>query len=127
MKKIISLIVLAVASFAAVAAGSSGPAVEEKPLVFDTINAALLVAGRMATDTASKFGFVPASLTACGVDHNIIVVRAASIGNEAFATISQPPGTQVFVVERGAKRTATVGECMALDNEARLNELRGKS
>lgn len=127
MKKTISLIVLAVASFAAVAAGSSGPVVEEKPLVFDSMNAAVMVAGRMAVDTFQKFGGSPRQVIACGADNsNTLVVRASSVGNEAFVTITQT-GESTYAVERGAKRDAGGDKCMVLDNEALLNNLRGKS
>lgn len=128
MKKTLSLLVLAFASFAAVAGASApGPVVEEKPLVFNTINAALLVGGRLAVATAEKFGSSPKQVIACGADNsNTLVVRASSLGNEAFVTITQT-GENSYSVERGAKRDAGGDKCMSLDNEALLNTVRGKS
>lgn len=130
MKKTLSLLALAFASFAAVADVSSSPAsaVEEKPLVFNSISAAVLVAERMAVDTFEKFGGrSPSQVTACGSENsNTLVVRAASLGNEAFATITQT-GESTYAVTRGAKRDAGGDQCAVLDGEALLKTLRGNS
>lgn len=128
MKKTLSLLVLAFASFAACAQASSpGPVVEEKSLVFNSIDTAVLVAGRMAVDTFEKFGGSPNQVTACGADNsNTIVVRASSLGNEAFATITQT-GENTYAVARGARRDAGGDKCFVLDNEALRKTMRGES
>lgn len=128
MKKTLSLLVLALASFAAVAGASApGPVVEEKSLVFNSIDTAVLVAGRLAVNTFENFGGSPNQVTACGADgSNTIVVRASSLGNEAFVTITQT-GESTYTVERGAKRDAGGDKCFVLDNEALLKTMRGKS
>lgn len=130
MKKTLSLLALTFASFAACAVGSSSPTpvVDEKPLVFNSLKAAVLVAGRMAVDTFEKFGGrSPSQVTACGADNsNTFVVRASSLGNEAFATVTQTDES-TYTVTRGAKRDAGGDKCAVLDNEAILKTLRGKS
>lgn len=126
MKKTLSLFVLALASFAAFAGASSpGPVVEEKPLVFSSLTAAVAVAGRMAVNTFEKFGGSPFQVTICERRHGL-VVRASGSGSVAFATVTRAD-SNTYAVEHGALRGTDDGECRVLDSEALLNNLRGQS